>query len=51
MRVLAQTGFVFGNKGDSSRAEENLNKAIETFKECGADGWVTKYEKEQASLS
>jgi len=25
---------------------ENLTKTIEIFTECGADGWVKKYEKE-----
>ena len=38
-------------KGDLSRARENLIKAIEIFKECGADGWVKKYEEEIVSLS
>ncbi len=38
-------------KGDQPKAKENLNKAIEIFKECGADGWVEKYEKELVSLS
>ena len=37
-------------KGDQSKAKENLNKAIEILKECGADGWVEKYEKELAAL-
>ena len=37
---------LFKRKGDLSRARENLIKAIEIFKECGADGWVEKYEKE-----
>ena len=32
-------------------AKENLNKAIEIYKECGADGWVEKAEKELASTS
>jgi hypothetical protein len=32
-------------KGDQPKAKENLRKAIEIFKECGADGWVKKYEK------
>jgi hypothetical protein len=27
-------------------AKENLGRAIEIFKECGASGWVEKYEKE-----
>jgi tetratricopeptide (TPR) repeat protein len=37
-------------KDDRSKAKENLNKALEIFKECGADGWVEKYEKELAAL-
>jgi tetratricopeptide (TPR) repeat protein len=41
---------LFIRKGDQSKAKENLNKAIEIFKECGADGWVEKYEKELAEL-
>jgi len=31
--------------------KENLAKVIDIFKECGADGWVKKYEDELASLS
>jgi class 3 adenylate cyclase/tetratricopeptide (TPR) repeat protein len=42
---------VFKRKGDQPKAKENLNQAIETFKECGADGWVEKHAKELASLS
>jgi len=42
---------VFKRKGDLSKAKENLNKAIENLKECGADGWVEKYEKELAELT
>jgi class 3 adenylate cyclase/tetratricopeptide (TPR) repeat protein len=38
-------------KGDRLKAQETLGKAIEIFKECGADGWVDKYEKELATLS
>ncbi|MGZ3525002.1 MAG: AAA family ATPase, partial [Thermodesulfobacteriota bacterium] len=38
-------------KGDRPKAKENLGKAIEIFKKCGADGWVEKYEKELATLS
>jgi len=37
-------------KSDLSKAQENLVKAIEIFKECGADGWVEKYEKELTKL-
>ena len=36
----------YKRKKDPSKAKENLSKAIEIFKECGADGWVEKYEKE-----
>ena len=42
---------LFKRKGDRLKARENLGKAIEIFKECGADGWVEKYEKELATLS
>jgi hypothetical protein len=41
----------FKRKGDRSKAKENLNKALEILRECGADGWVEKYEKELAALS
>jgi len=37
-------------KGDSSKAKEILGKAIEILSDCGADGWVEKYEEEMASL-
>jgi len=37
-------------KGDRSRAKENLSKAIEIYKDCGADGWVKKTEEELAIL-
>jgi tetratricopeptide (TPR) repeat protein len=37
---------LFKRKGDLLRARENLIKAIKIFNECGADGWVEKYEKE-----
>jgi len=38
-------------KGDKLKAKENLIRAIEIFKECGADGWVEKYKKELVELS
>ena len=41
---------IFRQEGDRSKAKDNLEKAIEIFKECGADGWVEKYEKEFAEL-
>ena len=36
----------FKKKGDIQGAKEQLTKAIDIFRECGADGWVEKYEKE-----
>ncbi len=42
---------LFKRKGDKSKAKENLAKAIDIFKECGADGWVKKYEEEMASFA
>jgi len=41
---------LFKRKGDRLKAQENLGRAIELFKECGADGWVEKYEKEMFIL-
>ena len=41
---------LFRFKKDPSKVKDNLGKAIEIFKECGADGWVEKYEKELACL-
>jgi tetratricopeptide (TPR) repeat protein len=41
---------LFKRKGNRLKAQESLNKAIEILKECGADGWVVKYEKELSSL-
>ena len=40
----------FKRKGDLSKASENLGKTIDIFKQCGADGWVMKYEKVLAAL-
>ncbi|MBE9570188.1 MAG: tetratricopeptide repeat protein [Proteobacteria bacterium] len=42
---------LFKRKGDKSKAKENLYKAIEIYKECGADGWVEKAEKEMVAFS
>jgi tetratricopeptide (TPR) repeat protein len=41
---------LFKRKGDRLKAQENLGKAIEILKGCGADGWVEKYEKELTKL-
>jgi hypothetical protein len=40
----------FKRNGDNSKARENLGMAIDILKECGADGWVEKYEKELTAL-
>jgi hypothetical protein len=50
-RDYALYAELFKRKGDLPKVQENLSKAIEIFKECGADGWVEKYEKEMAALS
>ncbi|UCF85455.1 MAG: hypothetical protein JSV50_07420 [Desulfobacteraceae bacterium] len=50
-RDYALYAELFKRKGDQSKAKENLNKAIEILKECGAKGWVEKYEKEVAAMS
>ncbi len=41
---------LFKRKGGQSKAKEKLCRAIEIMKECGADGWAEKYEKELAAL-
>ena len=42
---------LFKRRGNRLKARENLSKAIEIYRECGADGWVEKSEKELAALS
>jgi tetratricopeptide (TPR) repeat protein len=41
----------FKKKGDIPKVKEQLTKAINIFRECGADGWVTRTEKALAELS
>ena len=50
-RDYALYAELFRRKGNNSKAKENLNGAIKILKECGADGWVQKYEKELAAIS
>jgi tetratricopeptide (TPR) repeat protein len=38
-------------KGNRDEAKKNYGKAIETLKDCGADGWAEKFEKELGVLS
>jgi hypothetical protein len=40
----------YKKKGDISMAKEQLNKAIDLFRECGADGWVTMTEEKLTKL-
>jgi hypothetical protein len=42
---------ILQRRGPKSKTEEYLSKAIEIIKECCADGWVGKYEKESGALS
>src|SRR3989339_145184 len=41
----------FKKKGDIQGAKEQLTKALDLFRECGADGWVTRTEKALAEIS
>jgi class 3 adenylate cyclase/tetratricopeptide (TPR) repeat protein len=43
-------GEYFKRQGKMSKAQEELGKAIEILRECGADGWVEKYERELSAL-
>ena len=49
-RFYALYAGLFKRKGDQSNARENLSKAIDIFNDCGADGWVQKYENELAAI-
>ena len=50
-RAYALYADLFKRKEDRLKTRKNLGRAIEILKECGADGWVSKYEKELAALS
>ena len=41
---------LFRRRRDKTKAKEELNVAIDIFKERGSDGWVEKYRKELAEL-
>ncbi|MFC1896383.1 hypothetical protein ACFL0Q_06950 [Thermodesulfobacteriota bacterium] len=49
-RDYALYAELFKRKGDLPKAREQLTKAIDIMKECGADGWVTRYEEELVML-
>ena len=36
--------------GNKAKARKSLQTAIDIFRQCGADGWVTRYEEELARL-
>jgi class 3 adenylate cyclase/tetratricopeptide (TPR) repeat protein/ribosomal protein L40E len=50
-RDYAVYAELFKRKGDWGKAGEQLGKAIDIYRECGADGWVTKAEEELARLA
>ncbi len=39
------------NERSNSETMEQMNKAIQIMKECGADSWVERYEKELVEMS
>ena len=41
----------FKRQGDRTKAQEELGKAAEILRECGADGWVEKAEKKLAEIA
>ena len=49
-RDYALYAELFKRKGDMFKAKEQLGQAIEIYKECGAEGWVTRAEEELARL-
>jgi tetratricopeptide (TPR) repeat protein len=50
-RDVAVHAELFKRKGNKEKAKEQLGKAIDIYKECGADGWVTKAEEGLAKIS
>ncbi len=38
-------------QGDQAKAKDNLRKAIEIYKACGADGWVSRAERKLADFA
>jgi class 3 adenylate cyclase/tetratricopeptide (TPR) repeat protein len=49
-RDYAVYAELFKRKGDGDKAKEQLVRAIDIYKECGSDGWMTKAEEELARL-
>jgi class 3 adenylate cyclase/tetratricopeptide (TPR) repeat protein len=50
-RDYAVYADLFKRKGETFKAKEQMGKAMEIYKECGADGWVKKAEEELEKLS
>ncbi len=50
-RDYAHNAELLKRKGERSKAKENLKRAIDIFRECGADGYLKKAKKELALLS
>ncbi|MEJ2587071.1 MAG: adenylate/guanylate cyclase domain-containing protein [Deltaproteobacteria bacterium] len=48
---LAVSAKIHRRMGDQSTVKAALSESVRIYRECGADGWVEKYEKELASLS
>jgi len=42
---------LYKRQNNLPQAREQMNKAIDIMKECSADGWVDRYEKELAELN
>ena len=49
-KTHALYGDYFKYRGDTTKAKIELGRAIEILEECGADGWVEKYQKELAEI-
>jgi class 3 adenylate cyclase/tetratricopeptide (TPR) repeat protein len=49
-RAHALYAELLKRKGDLPGAKEKLNKAIEIYRECGADGWLKKAQQDLAAI-
>jgi len=50
-RAHALYSEFFKRQNNLPQAREQMNKAIDIMKECGAEGWVERYEKELGELN
>jgi len=51
MLDLISYSRLFEKQNNLTQARKQMNKAIDIMKECGADGWVERYEKELGELN